>query len=176
MPDSSPGVLPPAVGSVVVMGVSGAGKTTLGIALAATLGRPFLDADDLHDAPARAQMARGEGLTEDARGPWIGRVADALARFRTSGMPGVVACSALLAAHRERLLAADPALRFVWLDAPPSLLRRRLATRRGHFAGPDLLGSQFAALEVPTGPAVVHLDAAAPVDALVGEVRRALRL
>lgn len=157
------------------MGAAGAGKTTVGRALADRLGRTSLDADALHAPDAVARMARGEGLTDEERAPWLDRVAARMAEVQTSGAPLVLACSALRQAHRDRLRAADPAARFVWLDAPPDVLAARLAARTGHYAGPALLTSQLAALEEPTGePDVVRLDARRPPADLVESVARAL--
>ncbi len=158
------------------MGVSGSGKTTMGRRLAAALGRPFLDADSLHSPEARAKMARGEGLTEHDRAPWLDRVAAHLAAARLGGRPAVVACSVLRAAHRARLREADPALRFVWLDVPEAELRRRLEGRAGHFAGPALLASQLRTFEAPGRGEALRIAGSASSDEAVADAIRRLGL
>lgn len=150
------------------MGVSGAGKTTVGRAIADRLGWAFVDADDYHDAASLEKMARGEGLTDADRGPWLDRLG-ALVRARLrGGLPTVVACSALKAGYRDRLGVGEQGVGLVWLDVPPDVLHDRLAARWGHVAGPRLLPSQLDALEPPTGG--LRLDATAPVQALTEAV------
>ena len=146
-----PEAVPPAL--VVVLGVSGAGKTAVGQAVAERLGWPFRDADALHAPASVAKMARGEGLTDAERAPWLASLHALLRRHAARGEPLVLACSALRARYRERLAegleAAPLPLRWVWLDAPPDVIERRLAARQGHFAGAALLPSQLAAFEPP---------------------------
>ena len=129
---------------LVVMGVSGSGKTTSGIALAAALGVPFLDADDLHPASNVAKMAAGIALTDDDRMPWLALVGAELA-VASAGL--VIACSALKRVYREAILAAAPSTRFVFLDGSRELLESRVQHRNGHFMPASLLDSQLAALE-----------------------------
>ena len=134
--------------AVVVMGVSGSGKTTVGRRLAEAMGAEFIDGDDLHSDAARAKMAAGGALTDDDRWPWLDRVGAALAR----GPRVIVACSALRRAYRDRLRAAAGAkLRFVYLEATPEEMRARVASRRDHYMPASLVPSQFAALEPPNG-------------------------
>ena len=144
--------------AVVVMGVSGAGKTTVGRALAQALGAEFIDGDDLHSDAARAKMTAGVALTDDDRWPWLDRVGAELA---SGGR--VVACSALKRAYRDRIrAAAGRALRFVYLVADMEAMRRRVAARPGHYMPASLIDSQFAALEPPRDePDVVELSAEA---------------
>lgn len=127
------------------MGVAGSGKSTLARALAAALARPLVEADDHHDAAARARMSRGEGLDDALRAPWLDRVSGAA---RTAG-PCVIACSALKRSYRERL-APDATICLVLDEAAATA---RLAARHraasGHFAGPALAASQFRDLELP---------------------------
>ena len=152
---------------VVVMGVAGSGKSTVGRAAAARLGLPFFDADDLHTPEAKAQMAAGVPLTEEQRAPWLDRLHDLLAEHAAGA---VLACSALTIASRGRL-ARDVDVCFVALLVPEDVLEARLATRPGHFVGTDLLASQLATLELDES--VVHVDGARPIDEVVDDVVRA---
>lgn len=145
---------------VIVMGVSGCGKTSVARALSANLGWGFIEADDFHDDAAREQMAKGIGLTDAQREPWIMRLCQSLTDALSTSKSTVLACSALRKAHRDMFRAAIPGLTFVYLDASETLIHARLSMRQGHFAKADLAKSQFAALEVPTGESgVVQIDA-----------------
>lgn len=150
------------------MGVAGAGKSTVGRALADRLGWVFEDADDYHTPAALAKMSRGEGLSDADRGPWLDRLAGLVRQRAAGGPPTVLACSALRAAHRARLGTHAPDVAVAWLDVEADVLRDRLGAREGHVAGPDLLPSQLATLEPPSG--VLRLDGSRPVGALVDEV------
>ncbi len=132
---------------VVVMGVSGSGKSTVGRALADALGVPFADADAFHSAANVAKMTAGVPLTDDDRWPWLADVGAWLAS-RAEG--GVIACSALKRSYRDALRDAAPGMRFVHLRADEALLASRMAVRRereGHFMAPGMLASQLADLE-----------------------------
>ncbi|MDK1472722.1 gluconokinase [Streptomyces sp. 549] len=131
--------------TVVVMGVSGTGKTTFGSLLAARLDVPYAEADDFHPPANIAKMSVGVALDDDDRRPWLDAVG-AWARSR-DGLGGVVSCSALKRAYRDRLRAVAPNVFFVHLAGDRSLIAARLHGRTGHFMPPDLLDSQFAALE-----------------------------
>ena len=133
------------------MGVSGCGKSTVGRLLATHTGWPFLDADDLHPAENIAKMAAGTPLTDADREPWLSRVAAWIAERRAAGESGVVACSALKRAYRDRLRQADPDLRLVYLQADRGTISARLSQRVGHFFSPTLFATQFADLDEP-GP------------------------
>jgi len=161
----------PAPPAVVVMGVSGAGKTTVGRPLAEALGADFIEGDDLHTEAARAKMGAGIPLDDSDRWPWLDRVAEAL-RERAQGRGAVVACSALRRAYRERLRAGvGPALRFVYLKAEPDPMRARVAARRGHYMPASLVDSQFATLEPPDGEAdVATLPADANLETAIAEL------
>lgn len=159
---------------ILVMGVSGAGKTTVGAALARSLGWTFLDADDFHPPANIAKMTAGHALDEDDRAPWLDSLAKAIAAQERAGRDVVVACSALRRAHRERLTAGAGRSAVVYLAAAPPLIERRLARRAGHFMSPALAASQFEALEPPADALV--LDARGPPDALAREIRHALGL
>jgi gluconokinase len=142
--------------TVVVMGVAGSGKTTIGRQLAGALGVPFVEGDDFHDPENVARMARGEPLTDEMRRPWLDRLNRELHRRRATGV--VLACSALTAATRRRLTDGLPDVRFVVLTGDAALLRERLRQRKGHFFDPDLLDSQLATLEIPDDGIVVPID------------------
>ncbi|MCH0565538.1 MULTISPECIES: gluconokinase [unclassified Streptomyces] len=130
---------------VVVMGVAGTGKTTVGPLLAARLGVPYAEGDDFHPAANIARMSAGIPLTDEDRWPWLDAVG-AWAEGR-AGLGGVVSCSALKRSYRDRLRAAAPGLVFVHLTGDRALIADRMAHRRGHFMPTALLDSQFAALQ-----------------------------
>ncbi len=158
---------------LVVMGVSGAGKTTVGGALARALGWRFLDGDALHSPASIDKMRRGIPLTEADRDPWLERLRQATASYLAAGERAVIACSALKRTHRSRL-RVGPGVRFVYLKGGPPLLRERLRHRRGHYMKAPLLESQLATLEEPRD--ALTLDADLPVDVLVRRVIRAYGL
>lgn len=147
------------------MGVSGSGKSTVGVALAATLGVPFEDGDDLHPAANLAKMARGEPLDDADRRPWLDEVGRWLARHADGG---VIACSALRRAYRDQLRAHLPSADFLLLTGDPEVIARRQAARRGHFMPTSLLASQLQTLE-PLGPDEhgVEVDVDQSVDEVV---------
>jgi len=152
------------------MGVSGSGKTTVGRALAARLGLPFTDGDDLHPRANVEKMAAGIPLTDEDRAPWLDAVGDVLAAG-----DAVVACSALRRTYRDRLRTAAPDLALVFLHGDPELLVSRLRGRAGHFMPASLLDSQLATLEPPSADEhAVAADAALPVAELVEQVARRL--
>jgi len=157
---------------VLLMGVSGCGKTTVGQALARKLGWRFLDADDFHPEANVAKMARGVALTDDDRWPWFDRIVAEMRRLTALGEHAVVACSALKQAYRDRL-AAGGDVRVVYLKGDAATIEPRLALRRGHFMPASLLPSQFATLEEPADAIVV--DTRVPVAAQVAAITRALR-
>ena len=148
---------------VVVMGVSGSGKTTVGAALADALGLRFVDGDALHPAANVAKMAAGIPLDDADRAPWL----DAIGAVLAAG-PVVVACSALKRSYRDRLRAAAPAMQLVFLEGSRELLASRMAARPGHFMPASLLDSQLATLEPPTlDEHPMTADVAAPVAEIV---------
>jgi gluconokinase len=156
---------------IVVIGVMGAGKTTVGTALAARLRWRFFDADDFHSEENWAKLARGEPLLEADRAPWLARLCEEIARLAAAGESAVLACSALKQAYRDALVppGAKPGdVRFVYLHAEPALTADRLSDRAGHRASAALLESQFAALEEPRD--ALRLDTRAPVPELVSAI------
>jgi gluconokinase len=146
--------------AIVVMGVAGSGKTTLAHALARHYGHAFLDADDLHTAAAKAQMATGVPLTDAQREPWVDALASELRRQERQGHSSVLAFSGLRAAHRQRLRDSGVPIRFVFLQAAPEVVAGRLAERSDHFMPAQLLSSQYEALQPPTAESdVIAIDA-----------------
>ena len=148
---------------IVVMGVSGCGKSSVGQALAEALGARFIDGDDLHPEANKAKMAAGIPLNDEDRWPWLDLVAAALAEGNT-----VVACSALKRVYRERIGAGAPETQFVHLHGSRELLAQRMGARPNHFMPVSLLDSQLNTLELlgPDEPGHTY-DIAAPVDQLV---------
>jgi gluconokinase len=134
---------------IVLMGVSGCGKTTVGAVLAQQLGAHFLEGDTLHPPENIAKMQRGEPLTDADRWPWLHAVAEMIDDWRARGISGVVACSALKRAYRKILIGAREDVRLVYLRGTREMIATRLAARRGHFMPAALLDSQFSALEEP---------------------------
>lgn len=159
---------------VIVMGVSGAGKTTIGTRLAAALGWPFHEADDYHSEQAKARMAEGTPLTDADRAPWLGRLSRLIADSASAGQSMVLACSALKQAYRRQLADAGGAATvvFVYLKVPVAVAEQRLKQRKGHFATADLAPSQFADLEEPADAIVV--DATRSPEEVVFTIRRRL--
>lgn len=160
---------------IVVMGVTGSGKTTIGVKLAAALGGRFIDGDDLHSDAAREKMRAGHALTDDDRWPWLDRVGRTLAEA-SAGKPVVVACSALKRVYRDRLRAAvGSSLNFVYLDAQQEAMKARVAARKNHYMPASLVDSQFATLEDPKGePSVIAIPADGDIEAEVGALSRRL--
>jgi len=151
---------------VVVMGVSGSGKTTIGAALAQRLRVPFADADDFHPQANIDKMSAGIPLTDDDRGPWLATIATWLAEHAAGG--GVASCSALKRSYRDVLAAAAPQVFFVHLHGDPDVIAARVAGRPGHFMPAALVESQFATLEpLEPGEHGAVLDVDQQVDDLV---------
>jgi len=159
---------------VVVMGVSGCGKSTVGAALSDALGWPLLDADDYHPPQNVVKMKAGVALTDDDRWPWLDRVVEALLRSASGpGAHAVLACSALKQAYRNRLARAGD-VRFVHLRGDQPTIAERLAARQHRYMPASLLASQFATLEPPVD--AVEIDIRASVAAQVQAICDALRL
>lgn len=156
---------------VVIMGVSGCGKSSVGEGLAARLGIPYRDGDDLHPPANVAKMRAGVALTDQDRWPWLDRVAQVLA----SEAPVIVGCSALRRVYRDRIRAgAGGPVRFVHLAGDRDLIAARMAARRGHYMPVALLDSQFATLEPPGPDEALTVSIAQPLEALVETILAAL--
>jgi gluconokinase len=159
---------------IVLMGVAGSGKTTVGRALADSLGWMFSDADDFHPPANIAKLSAGLALTDADRAPWLTALRNHLDARLAAGLNTVLACSALKAAYRERLIADPDVVQLVYLNGTPELLAARIGARNGHFAPPTLLASQLATLEAPNDALV--LDITASPQQLVADIRRHCRL
>jgi gluconokinase len=161
--DSPDGGMPTTV-TLVVMGVSGVGKTSIAAALVARTGWVFAEGDDFHPAANRAKMTSGRPLDDADRWPWLRRIATWIGEQEATGRNAVVTCSALRRAYRDLLCDGHPSVRFVHLLAPPELIKQRVDARRGHFMPPSLLASQLATLEPlhPDEPGVAVETASDP--------------
>jgi gluconokinase len=173
----NPGESPTDIRVIVVMGVAGAGKTTVGRELAQAIGWEFRDADEFHSPANIAKMHRGEGLTDADRAPWLDALRGLIETVVREGRRVVLACSALKQSYREMLSphgGASRVVRYVFLDVPADVLRERLEHRERHFAPPELLASQLATLESPQD--AVWVDGTCPVGDEVRQIREALGL
>jgi len=136
---------------IVVMGITGSGKSTVGATLAHQLGVDFVEGDDYHSPESVRHMASGIPLTDDDRASWLRALAARIREAHDAGNGLVVTCSALKRSYRDTLRAAAPELRFVFLNGSRSVIAKRLADRRGHYMPASLLDSQIATLEEPAG-------------------------
>ena len=162
---------------VVVAGVSGSGKTTVGAMLAGRLHWEFMDGDSLHPAANIAKMHAGLPLTDADRRPWLRAIEDWMDQRRAAGASAVLACSALHRAYREELAAGRPEVRLVFLRVSREVAAARLAVRHGHFFPARLLDSQFRDLEPPApDEPVLVVDAGRPAAELVAEIISRLQL
>lgn len=156
---------------VVVMGVSGCGKTSVAAGMAEHLHCAFVEGDSLHPPGNIDKMSAGIPLTDDDRWPWLDVIGARLSASRARGESLVVSCSALKRSYRDRLRrAAGGQLVFVFLEGPRAVLEARMVARSGHFMPASLLDSQFATLEMPTGePGVITIDLTLPLDSIVSQ-------
>ncbi|HKI06567.1 MAG TPA: gluconokinase [Thermoanaerobaculia bacterium] len=157
---------------VVVMGVSGSGKTTIGRKLAGELGWLFYEGDDFHSAASVEKMSRGIALTDDDRRPWLAALRALIEGCLEKGENAVLACSALKESYRRILRGDDAGVVFVYLAAPARLIAERLEHRAGHFAQRNLLPSQLATLEEPED--AITVDASGTPAEIVAAIREAL--
>ncbi|MEL7339164.1 MAG: gluconokinase [Bacteroidota bacterium] len=158
---------------VIVMGVSGSGKSTVGEGLSAETGWPFYDADDFHPPANVAKMAAGQPLNDEDRWPWLDRLHQLIAAHQAEGKSGILACSALKDTYRKRLAEGQEAyVRFAFLQGDFALIAQRMTKREDHYMPVSLLKSQFEALEAPAD--AITLDIAHPPEQLVQELKSAL--
>ncbi len=159
---------------VVLMGVTGTGKTTVGEALAARTGWSFADADDFHSAANRAKMHAGVPLTDEDRQPWLQSLHQQIVAWLRDGRNGILACSALKQSYRTELTdgTGPRSVRFVFLAGPPELIRQRMEARHGHYMPESLLPSQLATLEPPQDAIQISIDQT--VSAMVDQILSAL--
>jgi len=160
--------------AIIVMGVSGCGKSSIGLKISGALGLQFVEGDQLHPASNVEKMSKGIPLTDDDRMPWLDLIGETMKEALDRGQGVIVSCSALKRVYRNRLRnVVNGSLFFVYLSGSKELLTKRMSERKGHFMPPSLLESQLATLEVPTGePGVVTVDIDDSID---GIARAALR-
>jgi gluconokinase len=156
------------------MGVTGAGKTTIGRALATSLGWEFHDGDDLHSEANKRKMHRGIALDDADRAPWLSAIRKLIEAMLAEGRSGVVACSALKKSYRDELVVDQNSVKVVYVKVSEQVIAERLRNRVGHFMNPDLFESQFDTLEEP-GDAIV-VDASMAPEAIVNAIRARLGL
>ena len=159
---------------VIVMGVTGAGKTTVGRALAESLGWEFHDGDELHSEESKHKMHLGIALDDADRAPWLAALRKLIQSMLTEGRNGVVACSALKQSYRDEVVVDPNSVKVVYLKGSKELIAERLRNRTGHFMNPDLLQSQIDTLEEPRDAVVVDISGAP--EAIVSEIKSRLGL
>ena len=159
---------------VILTGVAGSGKTTIGQALAQHLACPFYDGDDFHPPANVAKMAAGQPLDDADRAPWLQRLHELLTRLAAQHQTAVLACSALKRDYRLQLTRELDDVCVVYLHGSFELIQARLQAREGHYMSPAMLQSQFQALEPPTPDEAIHVDVSQPVDRVVTRIAKAL--
>lgn len=155
---------------ILIMGVSGSGKTTVGQLLAQRLAIHFIDADDFHSISNRQKMARGIALNDEDRAPWLQSLADRVASYELKKMSCVLACSALKKSYREQLLSQVQQHFLVCLHADSEVIKERLSKRQAHFVTDDLLPSQLATLDMPSSGEALVINVERGVSDIVDEI------
>ena len=155
---------------ILIMGVAGSGKSTIGRQLANEMGWPYHEADDFHSDANKAKMAQGIPLDDHDRAPWLDSIRTAMESSIAAGQSAVFTCSALKEKYRQILCDGLPQTRLVYLSGSRDLLLARLQGRSGHYMKPEMLASQLAALEPPAG--ALTLDIGEPPEKLVAQIRR----
>lgn len=158
---------------VIVMGVAGSGKTTVGEALAQHLGWNFYDADAFHPAENIAKMANGTPLDDADRAPWLAALHALISTSLRENRPAVLACSALKASYRQQLLTGDEEMQLVYLKGSYALIWSRISRRKDHYMKPQMLQSQFESLEEPAD--ALTFDVSLPVDEIVERIIKRLK-
>jgi carbohydrate kinase, thermoresistant glucokinase family len=159
---------------LIVMGVSGSGKSTIGKALADALGWPFYDGDDFHPQANVEKMSKGIPLTDADRAGWLDSLAELIRTSLQENRPGVLACSALKQRYRDQLCVDAAQVKFIYLKGSYELIKARMQARPGHYMKPGMLDSQFAALEEPSDAITVSIESEPA--AIIAEVRQQLGL
>ncbi len=162
--------------SVVVMGVCGSGKTTVGMAVAEAIGARFIDGDDLHPRANVIKMREGTPLNDDDRMPWLERINDVFFSLQNRSADGVIVCSALKKKYRDILRNGNDHVFFLHLTGSKELILERMAKRHGHYMKRDMVDSQFAALEMPGAdePDVANIDIDCPIEEVIARSLKAL--
>ena len=156
---------------LILMGPTGAGKTTVGEILSRELGWEFADADNFHSPESVAKMSKGIGLTDEDRKPWLAALRRKIELWIAAGRDGILACSALKEAYRKEL-SVSPQVKWIYLKGSFEELSQRVAARQGHYAKKELVVSQFAALEEPTD--AITIDVGRSPEEIAQEIRRVL--
>ncbi|QXO17556.1 MULTISPECIES: gluconokinase [Vibrio] len=162
--------------SIIVMGVSGCGKSTIGAKIAQRLNAKFIDGDDLHPRANIEKMRRGEPLDDNDRAPWLERIRDAAFSLENKSERGVIVCSALKKSYRDQIRDGNQSVTFVFLDGDKSLIIKRMQARQGHFMKTHMIDSQFAALQRPDNSEtdVLNISIADDIDVVVEHAVHAL--
>ncbi|WP_415721134.1 gluconokinase [Photobacterium ganghwense] len=161
--------------SIIVMGVCGSGKSTVGERIAQVLNAKFIDGDDLHPRANILKMASGTPLNDDDRAPWLIRIRDAAYSLENKNETGVIVCSALKRQYRDQIRDGNQSVRFVFLDGDRDMIMARMKARKGHFMRESMVNSQFATLERPDAePDVVTVSIDGSIEEVVEQAIHAL--